>query len=223
MRIKSGLDSLDKLMDGGFPSNTVTLLSGGPGTGKTLLGLNFLTQGASLGEKCYFLSVSERKEDLIRACEGIESLKKAKNYLGKNMLIETIPIGDKVNLDYFIELFSNYPCINRLVIDNINKLLLLTKDEKEYRIKLGQIVKYLKERVECTLIICETENNMIDTGNGEAFDCDGVINVSFSELEEKPTRTLQIHKMRYTAFEPRVGHELSIDGKGMKITSKNII
>ena len=126
-------------------------------------------------------------------------------------------------MDYFIELFSNYPCINRLVIDNINKLLLLTKDEKEYRIKLGQIVKYLKERVECTLIICETENNMIDTGNGEAFDCDGVINVSFSELEEKPTRTLQIHKMRYTAFEPRVGHELSIDGKGMKITSKNII
>src|SRR3989337_765260 len=118
MRVSTGLASLDKLIEGGFPQKTVILLSGGPGTGKTLLGLNFLIEGAAKGEKCYYLSVSESKEELLRACEEIEPLKKVKKYLDKNLLIETILLGEKVNLEYFTKIFADYPNIDRLVIDN---------------------------------------------------------------------------------------------------------
>ncbi len=57
--ITTGLTGLDKLMGGGFPKGTAVLLSGGPGAGKTLFGLNFLVDGAEKGEKCYYLSISE--------------------------------------------------------------------------------------------------------------------------------------------------------------------
>jgi circadian clock protein KaiC len=223
MRITTGLPSLDKLIDGGFPSKTVILLSGGPGTGKTLLGLNFLIEGAANGEKCYYLSVSESKEELLRACEEIDSLKKAKKYLNKNLLIETFPLGEKINLEHFTRTFANYPNTHRLVIDNVNKLLIFAEDNKEYRVKLTEILRHLKDKVECSLLICETKGDEIDTGNGEAFDCDGVLHVSFLELEEKPMRTLDIYKLRYTSFEPRVHHELLINNRGIRLTATKVI
>lgn len=223
MNVTTGLPSLDKLISGGFPSKTVILLSGGPGTGKTLFGLNFLVEGAAKGEKCYYLSVSESKEELLRACEEIESLKNAKKYINKNLLIETLPLGEKISLERLARSFANYPNIHRLVIDNVNKLLILAEDDKEYRIKLAEILRYLREKVECSLLLCETKDDEIDTGNGEAFDCDGALHISFLELEEKPMRTLEIYKLRYTSFEPRVLHELLISSKGIRLTATKVI
>jgi circadian clock protein KaiC len=223
MRITTGLASLDKLTGGGFPSKTAILLSGGPGTGKTLLGLNFLIEGAAKGEKCYYLSISESKEELLRACEEIDSLKKAKNYLNKNLLIETLPLGEKINLEHFTRSFANYPNIHRLVIDNVNKLFIFAENKKDYRIKLAEILRYLRDKIECSLLLCETKDDEIDTGNGEAFDCDGILHVSFLELEEKPMRTLEIYKLRYTSFEPRIHHELLINSKGIRLTAKKVI
>jgi circadian clock protein KaiC len=222
MRVTTGITSLDKIIEGGFPSNTVILLSGGPGTGKTLFGLNFLIDGAMRGEKCYYLSVSESKEELLRACEGIESLKQAKKYLGKNLLIEMITLGEKVNLDYLAKIFSEYPQVDRLVIDNVNKLLLFAKDDKEYRIKMAEIFRYLREKVGCSLVLCEADGGN-DTGNNEAFESDGVMNISFLDMEEKPTRTLQINKLRYTSFDPRVRHELVISNSNIRLSAIKIL
>ena len=223
MRVTTGLPSLDKLIGSGFPSKTVILLSGGPGTGKTLLGLNFLIEGAAKGEKCYYLSVCESKEELLRACEKIGSLKKAKKYLNKNLLIEMLPLGEKTSLEHFTRIFANYPNIHRLVIDNLNKLFIFAENKKDYRIKLAEILRYLRDKIECSLLLCETKGDEIDTGNGEAFDCDGVLHVSFLELEEKPMRTLEVYKLRYTSFEPRVHHELLINNKGIKLTATKVI
>jgi KaiC/GvpD/RAD55 family RecA-like ATPase len=108
------------------------------------------------------------------------------------------------------------------VIDNINKLLLFSKDKSDYRHQLYKLVRFLRKNVKATILICET-NNGVDTGNGEAFECDGVVGIEFSELEEKPMRALQIHKMRYTAIEPKVAYEFVIDEKGLSIEKARII
>ena len=224
MKVTTGLASLDKLTEGGFPSNTVVLLSGGPGTGKTLLGLNFLLEGASKGEKCYYLSVSEKKDELIRACEQVESLKKLKEYVGKNLIIEHVILGEKINLDYFTKVFGEYPNFDRIVIDNVNKLLIFAENSKDYRIRLAEMFRYLRDKVKCSLVLCEAKtSDDIDTGNGEAFDADGVLHVSFLDLEEKPTRVLEINKMRYTSFEPRVRHELIISDKTIKLSQTKVM
>ena len=42
----TGIQGLDGILGGGFPAGALTLLSGGPGTGKTIPGLEFLYRGA---------------------------------------------------------------------------------------------------------------------------------------------------------------------------------
>jgi|Deesub1362A_J573_1020465.scaffolds.fasta_scaffold00151_46 KaiC/GvpD/RAD55 family RecA-like ATPase len=216
-RIKTGLPGLDSLIQGGFPENTVVLLSGGAGTGKTLFGLNFVVKGALQGEKGCYISFNESEGDLVRACRGI-----GLDYENKNLIIKGITLGKDINVDGFISMIEKYPKIDRLVIDNLNKLLLFSVDKRDYRYQLTLLVRYLREKVRCSLLICETDNG-IDSGNGESFECDGVLHLTFSEFEERPMRTLTIDKMRYTSFEPKISYELKIDSKGLRLSKRMII
>ncbi len=221
-RISTGLNDMDKIMDGGFPAKTTVLVCGAPGTGKTLLGLNFLLDGAAKGEKCCYLSVSESKDELLRACNGIESLKKVNNYLDKNLIFKTIPLGEKIDLEGFTEMFDDMSNIDRIVIDNVNKLLIAADNRKEYRIRLSKLLGNLKKKVGCSLLICEMVENS-DSDHDEAFECDGVVKLSFLDLEERPLRMLQILKMRYTDFHPKVSHELLINKKEIRLTQTKIV
>ncbi len=222
MKVTTGLKGMDSVLNGGFPSNTVILVSGGPGTGKTLVALNFLLEGAAKGEKCCYVSLNEDEGELLRACKGIKSLCDVEKYKGKNLAIESIHLGESLTLKKFVDIIESYPHIDRLIIDNVNKLLMFGDTKTSYRIHLTELVKHIK-KMNCTLLLCETENDNIDTGNGEAFETDGVINLSFSELEEKPMRTLTVHKLRYTSFEPKISHELIINSSGLKLGSAKII
>lgn len=221
-KVTTGLTKLDKLLGGGFPAKTTILVSGGPGTGKTLLGLKFLIEGASKGEKCCYVSLNEDREELLRACKNIKTLKNAENHLNKNLAIEHIPLGENITMKKFIEIIASYPKIDRLVIDNVNKLLIFAESKRSYRLHLSELVKHLKN-MGCTLLLCETTEDKIDTGNGESFECDGVVHLSFLELEEKPMRILNVHKLRYTSFEPKIPHELVIDDRDLRLTETKII
>jgi circadian clock protein KaiC len=221
-RVTTGLPELDKLLGGGLPKNTVVLLSGGPGTGKTLLSLNFMVDGAQGGDRCCYLTLNEDEKGLLRACT-LEKLSPIHKHLNKNLVVEPLEMGGDIDLEYFKHIFNSYPQTDRLVIDNLNKLLIYAESKREYRIALSTTVKYLRNNVGSTLLVCETEENKIDTGNGEAFECDGVLHLSFLELEEKPKRTLEIHKMRYTGFDPKVQHEFIVNDQGLKLTKTKII
>ena len=221
-KITTGMAELDSLISGGFPSQTAVLISGGAGTGKTLFGLNFLIDGVKKGDNCCYISFSETKDELLRACNGIDSLKIAEKYLDKNLILKHIDLS-KLTLKKFIQIIEQYPKLDRLVIDNVNKLLLFAESEKQYRISLIELMEYAKQKSDSTLILCESIGDEIDMGTGESYECDGVINFSFLDLEEKPMRTLEIHKMRYTAFEPRVLHNFEITNKELKLSKTTIL
>jgi circadian clock protein KaiC len=221
-RVTTGLKRLDGLLGGGFPERTVILVSGGPGCGKTLFGLNFLMEGARKGEKCCYVSLSETRDELLRACERISGLNDIAKYQGKNLAIEHLRLGENVTTKKFIEIIGRYPRIDRLVVDNVNKLLMFSENRKSYRIHLSELAANLKE-MGCTLMLCESASDAIDSGNHEAFELDAVIHLSFLDLEEKPLRSLAVHKMRYTSFNPRVPYELLITEKGMDLADKKVI
>lgn len=222
-RITTGIQRLDKLLGGGFPDKTIILLSGGPGTGKTLFCMNFLLEGARKGEKCCYVSLSETQEEIIRACKGIERLKDADKFLGKTLAIEHIALGESdITIKRFVNLISEYPKIDRIVIDNANKMLMFADTPKGYRMHFSRVLECLKG-IGCCLIICETEKDSMDSGNGEAYECDGALNLSFLELEEKPMRSLTVHKLRYSSFDAKVPHELIIDSTGIRLGETKVI
>ena len=46
-KCSTGIKGFDQVTEGGLPKNRTTLISGGAGSGKTLLGLDFLIKGAT--------------------------------------------------------------------------------------------------------------------------------------------------------------------------------
>jgi circadian clock protein KaiC len=70
VRISSGNPELDEMCGGGFFRDSVTLVSGATGTGKTLTVAQFLQGGAANGEKCLLLAFEESRDQLVRNATG---------------------------------------------------------------------------------------------------------------------------------------------------------
>ena len=66
------MDGLDEILGGGLPRGELHVVQGGPGTGKTTLGLQFLLAGAARGERVAFVSLSQTRRALetIAASHG---------------------------------------------------------------------------------------------------------------------------------------------------------
>ena len=66
----TGIDGLDKMLEGGIPKGSTVLLVGGPGTGKTILSIQFLIKGIEkYSEKGIFVCLQEKKNSLYRAMQ----------------------------------------------------------------------------------------------------------------------------------------------------------
>lgn len=65
-RVNTGLDKLDELLSGGFPSNSITLVSGTPGSGKTIMCFHYIAEGLNKGEKCLYLTSDERVKNILK-------------------------------------------------------------------------------------------------------------------------------------------------------------
>ncbi len=65
-RVPSGIQGYDEMIKGGYFKNTVNIISGESGTGKTIFGTQFLYEGAKKGDKCLCIVTSEASESLKR-------------------------------------------------------------------------------------------------------------------------------------------------------------
>jgi circadian clock protein KaiC len=63
-RLSTGIEGLDEILGGGLDADRVYLIEGQPGTGKTTLALQFLLEGARLGETTLYLSLSETEQEM---------------------------------------------------------------------------------------------------------------------------------------------------------------
>ena len=63
-RVSTGIPGLDEVLLGGFLGETVYLIQGNPGAGKTTLGMQFLIEGAKHGEIGLYVTFSESKRDI---------------------------------------------------------------------------------------------------------------------------------------------------------------
>lgn len=70
-RVPTGIPGLDSLIEGGFPQGRSILVTGEPGTGKSILALQFLAEGLKRNEKCIFVSADENPLDILEQAASI--------------------------------------------------------------------------------------------------------------------------------------------------------
>ena len=115
-RAAFGIAELDAALQGGFTSGTCSVVAGGPGTGKTLLALHFISHGAAVGEPALFVSFEESAQQLEAKARafGLPSTPGAVRML-------TLP-GAELDADYVVELIDEdirQRGTRRLVIDSV--------------------------------------------------------------------------------------------------------
>ena len=64
-RVKTGVEGLDSIIGGGLPEKSITLVSGPPGSGKSILSFQFLYEGIKSGEKGLFLTLDKKVNGLL--------------------------------------------------------------------------------------------------------------------------------------------------------------
>ncbi len=70
-RLPSGIPGLDVLLNAGFLKRSVTLLSGSPGVGKTVFGMQFLIEGARRKERGLYVTLEEGPEQLLASADAL--------------------------------------------------------------------------------------------------------------------------------------------------------
>jgi circadian clock protein KaiC len=69
-RCPSGVEGLDDILAGGLPRDCFYLVQGDPGSGKTTLALQFLLEGVRRGEKVFYITLSETKQELLKVARS---------------------------------------------------------------------------------------------------------------------------------------------------------
>ena len=64
-RVSTGIPKLDELLQGGLPKRSVTLVSGPPGSGKSIFCFHFINAGIKNGEKCLYISVDQNVKNML--------------------------------------------------------------------------------------------------------------------------------------------------------------
>ncbi|AEA47583.1 RAD55 family ATPase [Archaeoglobus veneficus] len=228
MRASTGVEGLDEMLNGGLIPGRTYLVKGGPGSGKTILSMLFLVEGAKRGENCIYVTleepINEVKEDMKNVGVDIDSFDNIHmfdaspsgetlfgNSFFRNLELD-IP-GFKAALEAKIEELKP----TRIVVDPITILELASKSEVEYRRDMMSLFNIFKVHKVTALLTSEK------TGvSPEDFLVSGVIEYVEYEIRGRLIRGIRIRKMRGTAFDESI-RPYRITSEGIKVFSEENI
>jgi len=199
---KTGIDGLDEILNGGIVRNSTTLVSGNPGAGKTILGLQYIYNGVELyDEKGIFLSFEENASDLREAAESI-----GLDNWHQHVEDGNIKVYDKQELLRENDFSSSLELLlgdldddsyERLVLDSLTMFQLFFDNEREERTYLLKFTDILSENNLTTLMTNEQGTVFPETEVGlENFLTDGNIFLLQTPTESGVNRYLWVAKMR---------------------------
>lgn len=182
----------------------MTLIAGTPGTGKTLLSGEFLYRGASQGENCLYVSLSEGRHSFLEYMTRMGRNLMAEDTWRRLEVMDLVTVKEE-GLEILVEMITSHleeTQSKRLVIDSFTALSNAFRETIDARVTLHILSKILAQTHCTTLLVTEIPTGSEKIGLGvEEFVADGIIALRRKILNGSVFRELEIVKMRGTLIE----------------------
>ena len=219
IRITSGSDELDAMCGGGFFRDSILLVSGATGTGKTLITTEFIAGGLNAGERTLLFAFEESREQLFRNARGWGMNFEQMERDGKLKVVceypEVMGLEDHlIGMRKMIHAFKP----NRIAVDSLSALerVSTVKGFREFVIGL---TSFIKQQEVAGLFTSTTPTLLGGTSVTEAHIStitDSIILLRYVEMYGEMRRGLTVLKMRGSRHDKDI-REFTIDGNGMHI------
>lgn len=207
-KVPTGIRGLDEILFGGLPKGHTILFSGGPGTGKTILAMEFLYRGALAGEPGLFISFEEQAEDIRANIMSIGLDIKNLEQSGKLRTLHfQIPHGAVQAGDFNIQgllalIDGNLKSLGatRIVLDAIDVLIRVFADPEREREEMYILNDWLRQRSLTTILTVKSMVEEKQTFSFLDFMADCIISLDQRMTGQIRTRRLNVVKYRGSNF-----------------------
>ena len=216
---------LDQVLRGGLVPRRAYLVRGGPGTGKTTLGLHFLSEGVARGETSLLITL-ESSEDQLRGdaagqgldLEGIHflDLSPTRDFFAENRSYDIFSLADverDPTTQRIVEAVEEMGP-TRVFVDAVTTLRYLAPDAFQFRKQALSFLRYLVERGATVLMSSEPTVSVPD--DDLRFMSDGILDLEVSPEHGALRRSLTVSKLRGSDFEGG-RHSLRLTSRGMEL------
>jgi circadian clock protein KaiC len=219
LRITSGNAELDAMCGGGFFRDSIVLVSGATGTGKTLMVTAFTAGGIEKGERCLTFCFEESREQFFRNARGwgfdFEELERKGHLRVVTDYPEIMPLEDHlIRMKLIIDEFKP----NRVAVDSLSALERVSGNRGFREFVIG-LTAFIKHQEMAGLFTSTTPTLLGGTSVTEAHIstiCDSIILLRYVEIYGEMRRGLTVLKMRGSAHDKEI-KEFTIDGSGMHL------
>lgn len=202
----TGIEGFDQITNGGLPKGRITLLIGGPGTGKTLFAMQFIVDGIrEYGEPGVFVAFEETQKKLAENTASlgfkINSLIQQKKMAVDYIYIERKEIEETGEYDLdglFVRLGYAIDSIGakRIVLDTLEAIFSGFSQESILRAELRRLFRWLEEKGVTAIVTAERGYETLTKYGLEEYVSDCVIVLDHRITEQISTRRMRIVKYR---------------------------
>ncbi|WP_418286911.1 ATPase domain-containing protein [Halorubrum sp. DTA46] len=220
-RVATGIRGLDTILNGGLVPERSYLVRGKPGTGKTILGLHYLTQGTAQGETSLFINLEEATADIEQnaAVLGFDvedvqflDLSPKSEFFADDQGYDIFE-SSEVERDPLVEKITERVSAvepDRVFVDPISQLRYLSTDEYQFRKQALSFMRLLGEAGATVLFTTQATEDAPD--DDLQFMSDGMIELGYASTG----RSISVPKFRGSAT--RSGdHSVKITDDGLVV------
>jgi circadian clock protein KaiC len=221
-RVATGVHGLDKMLGGGLPRASATVLQGGTGTGKTLLGLQFLLDGAARGEPGILFTLEETPDQLRGVAQGFGWDLRPLEKRGLLTLSYVSPV--ELSTDWFLDRARQQVeerGARRAVLDSLTSMALGVLSGRRFKELVYAFTKHFRAMdvtLNMNMEIAELLGSAQLSGYGISFAADNVIQLKYLELEGRLERGISVLKVRGVKHSTDV-RRMTIEAGGVDVGS----
>lgn len=231
-RIKTGIAGFDAMIPDGIPRGSSIQLTGGPGSGKTIFGLQFLVEGArQFNEPGLYVSFEESEESLKQTAMlfGWDVEKFEKNGLldiTSHGVFDVKSFADSMQGQFKDAIQAQKA--KRVVFDSITSFVASSENVARVRKEISGLCKRMRQLGVTTIFIAErpdVQSPILPTHDFavEEFLVDGVVYLHNLFVRDTRQRAVEVLKMRKTAHDTFVRPLKIISGEGIRVFNREQI